>query len=290
MKFGIEIEFGGDLNRLLTELHTEGLVRNTSVAGYIGFDHDYWVVKRDGSVQGGGELVSPPLNFEDEGAMEQINKACAALQRAGCRPTQQTGIHVHIESRGMTPRQISAVARFWTRYEDAIYRIASSGWESLRRAAHQYARPLTDSQKKGLANARTEEALQRAYYGRDRTGSRFSHGEAARYAGLNLHSHWYRGTIEFRVFNGSVNAERIQAYVALCHAIIQDAKNDKLRSVKSGVVALGSMARGEAEEDKVLFNLLAILRYQAGMSKDHYRLIKKYWADSRPQNFAPTYY
>lgn len=286
MKFGLEVEFTGNTDDLIRELRNEGLSQSSRMASYIGFSQTDWTVKRDASVRNGGELVSPPLEFTNEEQRGQIDRAIRAMRRAGCTPDPSAGIHVHIESSGFSAREISCVARLWTRYEDAIYRLASSGWNTIRSGARQWAPRLSDAQKSGLASARTDQALMRAYYqqGRVTDSTTRNHGHGSRYRGLNLHSHWYRGTIEFRVFNSSVNGDRIQMYVALCHAIMQDAKNGKMRSVNRGVVPLGSMANGTADPDKVLFNFLNILRYHGGeMSVDDYRLVKRFWQDSRPQ-------
>lgn len=291
MKFGIEVEFGGQLDALIDELVREGLSSNTSVHSYMGHSETEWIVKRDGSVHGGGELVGPPLNFDSEEDRNQVTRAIQCMQRAGCRPIEDAGIHVHIESRGMTPRQISAVSRMFARYEDVIYRLGTSGWRTLRRGARTYAKPLTPEQKAGLAKAKTDEQLQNAYYGSTSEWRRSGHGNAARYCGLNLHSHWYRGTIEFRNFNSSVNPERVQTYIAVCAAIIRDAKNDKLRSIGKGAHALGDMERMSQEEiDKVFFNFISVMRYQAGLSIDDYRRVKKFWRDSVPQAAMTGYY
>ena len=53
---------------------------------------------------------------------------------------------------------------------------------------------------------------------------REEHYNPWRYHGLNLSALWYHGTIEFRLFNGTLNADRIVAYVELCLAILRRAK------------------------------------------------------------------
>ena len=47
--------------------------------------------------------------------------------------------------------------------------------------------------------------------------------DIARYKGFNLHSHAFRGTIEFRYFNGTVDSQRIVEYVRLCLGIAEQA-------------------------------------------------------------------
>lgn len=283
-RFGIEIEFGGSVTAVAEAIADAGLGSSRSVAGYIGHSSTHWVVKRDGSVSGGGELVSPPLDFDNPDDRAQVTRAVAVLAAAGATTYEAAGIHVHVESQGMDARQISAVARLFAKYEDVLYRLASSGWQRIRSGALSYAKPLSENQKKGLARARTDEALQRAYYGNTRGvyHSTSSHGNPARYCGLNLHSHWYRGTIEFRIFNSSMNANRIQTYIAVCMAMVQDAKNGKLRSINKST-NLGDMKSGAADADKVFFNFLAVMRYQAGMELEDYQNLKKFWEDSVPQ-------
>ena len=66
------------------------------------------------------------------------------------------------------------------------------------------------------------EALKTAWYGY-RGGNAGYHYDGTRYHGVNLHSLFYRGTIEFRYFNGTLHAGEIKAYVQLCLAIAQRA-------------------------------------------------------------------
>jgi hypothetical protein len=47
--------------------------------------------------------------------------------------------------------------------------------------------------------------------------------DPARYRGFNLHSHAFRGTIEFRYFNGTVDSQRIAEYVRLCLGVAEQA-------------------------------------------------------------------
>lgn len=284
-KFGVEIEFAGSIDAALQALAAEGLVRRAVQHGYVGHDDAYWVVKRDGSVYDGGELVSPPLDFDDPDHREQVTRAVKALKTAGCRTTETAGIHVHIDTTGMGPADIAAVARVYTKFEDVLYRIASSGWQRMRGGARQYAKPLEDQQVTRLARAKTEDQLLRAYYGSADANARRRaqyHGDHARYYGLNLHSWFYRKTIEFRIFNSSLNPERIQGYIAICVALVQDARNGNRRSVNKAY-RLGDMAAGRAKEDAALHRFLQVLRYEAGMSVEDMKRVRRIWKDSRPQ-------
>ena len=50
-------------------------------------------------------------------------------------------------------------------------------------------------------------------------GGRWSHYDDTRYHGLNLHSVFSKGTIEFRLFNSTLHAGRAAAYINLCLAM-----------------------------------------------------------------------
>lgn len=287
-KFGIEIEFGGSTDAVIEAIRAAGLSSRTGLSGYIGHSDTEWVVKTDGSVSRGGELVSPPLDFDDEAQRNQVNRAFAALVAAGATTDPQAGIHVHVESRDLNARQLAALARLFARFEDCIYRLASSGWETIRPGARTYARPLTEAQISGLARARDERQVRTAYYGYDMGGRTPSHSDSSRYCGLNLHSHFYRGTVEFRVFNSTMNADRAQTYIAMSVAMVQDVRNGNVRSVTKAI-RLGDMRNGTVQEKDALFNFLQVLRYKAGMSLEDYRNVKRFWKDSRPQAQMAVY-
>lgn len=282
-KFGIELELGlqpgCSIHQVSDALRAAGLGGATH--GYSGHSQTHWVVKLDGSVNNGVEVVSPPLDFDDPAARAQVDTAIAAIKDY-TKPVPAAGIHVHIESRDLTPRQVAGVARTFSHFEDVLYRLASSGWRTIRPGTRQYAYPLTEGQVQQLAKAKTEEDVRSAYYGR---GGSFAagHGHHSRYCGLNLHSHFYRGTIEFRIFNSSLNRKRVQTYIAICMAVVQDARNGHLRSVnKRG--RLGDMAAEVRDAAKEFHHFQAVVRYQeGGMNLDDYKNLKVLWKDSRAQ-------
>jgi len=52
-----------------------------------------------------------------------------------------------------------------------------------------------------------------------RGGVDHSHYNQTRYHGANLHAFFTKGTVEFRLFNGTTHAGRIKAYVQFCLAM-----------------------------------------------------------------------
>ena len=67
--------------------------------------------------------------------------------------------------------------------------------------------------------------LERIWY--EGSPSPGEHYNWTRYYALNLHSVFYRGTVEFRMFNATLHAGRIKAYVNLYLAISAQAINQR---------------------------------------------------------------
>lgn len=298
-KFGVEIEFEGDLGRVIEALRESGLrVLDARHTHNTGDAPNGWAVKRDGSVYSGGELVSPPLHFDNAEEREQVTTAVLALQRAGATTSPQAGIHVHIEATNddgtqFSGRQIAAVVRFAYKFEDAIYRIASSGWETIRPGARSYCKPIPEATAQQIMKVKTIDELRNVWDGRSVNGrSRGQRNPFARnhdrYYGINLRSFFQRGTIEFRYFNSSVNPVRIQTYIALCTAIVEDARRGYSRSVAKSY-KLGAMKSGAVKEDAVFLRLQQVLRTESKdtsvlMSTEDWKNLRKIcWKGSKPQ-------
>lgn len=50
-------------------------------------------------------------------------------------------------------------------------------------------------------------------------GISHQHYNSTRYHGINLHSYFSKGTIEFRLFNSTLHAGKIKAYIQFCLAV-----------------------------------------------------------------------
>lgn len=291
-RFGVEVEFATSgsetIPNLIRELQAAGLSSQTRLHGYNGFSQNEWVVKLDGSIHDGGELVSPPLEFDNAEHRAQVYTAMGCLQRAGGKTDPRAGVHIHIDASDLSHRQIAYVARTTTKFEDAIYRIASSGWQKIRPSAYTYAKPLTDDQVTKLARCKDEGQLKRAWYGiagsRDE-GVTYRHGHVSRYYALNLHSWFFRGTVEFRFFNSTLNPKRLSGYIVLCNGIVQDARDDSRRTVNKAV-RLGDMKHGVIPEKRARHRLMQMLRWEATTpcSKEDLELVAYCWKNSVPQD------
>ncbi|WP_302158374.1 amidoligase family protein, partial [uncultured Acidaminococcus sp.] len=59
---------------------------------------------------------------------------------------------------------------------------------------------------------------------------RENHYNSSRYHGLNLHATFTKGTVEFRLFNGTLHAGEIKAYIQFCLAVAHQARTQKKAS------------------------------------------------------------
>lgn len=288
-KFGVEIEFGfsGSLQDCADALRDAGLGDGHVYPWNRNAPAPYWTIKSDGSVQG-GEMVSPPLMIDEPEQRAQVDKAINAIKAVGAYTHESAGIHVHIDGSNMDAKQVAAVARIFTKFEDCIYRVASSGWQTIRSGAQQYAKPMPYASAQKIAKARTLDEVAEGYYGDNSSYRQSSHHDGSRYCGLNLHSWFYRKTIEFRVFNSSLNPERVQGYIGMCMAMVQDARNGFRRSINVRY-ELGGMAAGTTNEVNARHRFLQVLRYDGGMALEDMERLTKIWKDSRPQvNFLAS--
>ena len=96
----------------------------------------------------------------------------------------------------------------------------------------RYCRPIEARFIEALEARRpkTMSDVRDAWYGR--SGETPSRYHSSRYHGLNLNSLFFRGTLEFRYFNGTLHAGEVKAYVQLVLAIAAKALSSKAASSK----------------------------------------------------------
>ena len=69
----------------------------------------------------------------------------------------------------------------------------------------------------------------------DTISSMTAHYNESRYRGLNLHATFTKGTVEFRLFNSTMHAGEVKAYIQFCLAVNYQALKQKKASCKKSV-------------------------------------------------------
>jgi hypothetical protein len=276
-RIGLEIEFIGnrrDVYRYLSE-HYEGTFRIGNSDTYSTARNDAWIVKPDGSVFDGGELVSPPMGWNDSTRTE-IAHILDLLRRAGCRVNDTTGLHVHVEARmpdgtDFTAEQVRNVALLAAVNEDALYRIASATTGKIRSGATSYCRPFYATEIDRLRSAKSVSDLLSATNG-------------DRYKGCNLQSFAKYGTVEFRYCNGTLDTERMIAQIALFCSFRTLVQNGFTVGDDLLAYVQGCNWNGSADADTELRQLQYCVRTGNAMEIDDWNvLVATSWKDSANQ-------
>lgn len=212
-----------------------------------------FMIDHDRSVSSGLEMVSSPLSGDQFIAgMLELGKT---LAEHGCTTDRTCGFHVHVDGRDLSYWEIRRLVKIYSRVEEDIYnyilspeRTRNRDWVQsyYARCAGMYAPFLNtkvtntneikvalihtiygENIPKGVTSKSTWTELNNRGFTFKRSRKYGSEGTnvttalRARYWGLNLHSWFYRGSIEFRMKEGSVNVQELVCWPLLCGWIVQ---------------------------------------------------------------------
>ncbi|MDU6542897.1 amidoligase family protein [Clostridium sp.] len=174
------------------------------------------------------ELVTPILRYED---IETLQELIRRLRKAGAVSDSelQCGIHIHIGAKDHTPNTLKNLVNLMAAKEDLIYKSLEIDPTRVRWCKKVNEDLIQAINKK---KPKTLEQLADLWYSGYGFESRDRHYHTSRYHGLNLHSTFTKGTIEFRLFNGTLHAGKIRSYIVFCLAISYQALTQKSASAR----------------------------------------------------------
>lgn len=229
-QFGIEIEMTG-ITRSMAAKVIAGYFNTT--ATHVGGVYDaytvrdgddrQWKVVSDASLRctdrnGRGasklysvEFVSPICHYED---IETIQELVRKLRAAGARVNSSCGIHVHINAAPHNARTLRNIVNIMASKEDLLYKTLKIDVARERYCKKMDTRFLEEMNDKPPMTI--DGVKSKWYNGGDYS---YRHYDDTRYHALNLHSVFNKGTIEFRLFNSTLHAGEVKAYIQLCLAI-----------------------------------------------------------------------
>lgn len=179
-------------------------------------------VVHDGSLPSGGfEINLHPASGDFW--LAQVYDVCNALQQNKCFVTNAAGCHTHVDAQDLGYLGLARLMRLVACTEAAMfcmiphYRRNSSycGFWAQNYLAHIHnaddvAKDATNERKKIVAYRR---AILNPLYGSNKkdtvAGARRSKGNGNRYRATNVHSWFYRGTIEFRMPPGTIYPDNV---------------------------------------------------------------------------------
>jgi hypothetical protein len=184
-------------------------------------------VVEDGSLnQGGFEINTQPTSGDR--FHEHLTEICDGLSRLNADCTAKCGLHVHVDSRDLSYYDLRRVTLLYAKVEQALFMLCdplrlNGGYSAVcgqqlypentnprlyRREIFSkvYCPPSGGVPRKGLVDLKSSR--------------RDKHGAHNRYRALNLHSHFHRGSVEFRHHEGTVNFEDIYNWALICAYVV----------------------------------------------------------------------
>ena len=249
-RFGIEIEMTGITRKKAAEViaeyfGTESFYLGTYYKTYGAKDRQgrTWKATFDSSIiaqkKSGGrtvraadeykcEVVSPILTYEDMADLQEIIRQ---LRHKGAFVNSQCGIHIHVDASRYTPQTLRNLVNIIASKEDILYKALRIDPARMRWCKKTNERLLEAINRR---KPQTMEALKDIWYAGSTRG-RDEHYNDTRYHGLNLHSTFTKGTVEFRLFNSTTHAGEIKAYIQFCLAVSHQALTQKKASARKTV-------------------------------------------------------
>ena len=172
------------------------------------------------------EVVSPILSYDD---IPKLQELIRTLRKAGAFANSSCGIHIHVGAERFTPKTLRNLVNVFYSKEDLIYRALHIDLSRERRYCRKTNAQFLEELNKKRPTTMAKFAdlwYMEAPYGRN------MHYNSSRYHGLNLHATFTKGTVEFRLFNGTLHAGEIKAYIQFCLAVTHQALTQKKASAR----------------------------------------------------------
>lgn len=163
------------------------------------------------------EFVTPVLKYEDLDTLQAIIRK---FREIGGVPHSSCGIHIHVDGANHTATSLRRLVNFMYSRQEIIYDALAVG-DRKYRWCQPVCKNLLDTMKKDKNI--TTDSVEKIWYSPANDGYcggiNHQHYNSTRYHALNLHSFFQKGTVEFRLFNSTLHAGKIKAYVQFCLAL-----------------------------------------------------------------------
>ena len=184
------------------------LAEKKTVSGYEVIPDDdegryYWV-----------EMVTPKLTYDQ---LPVLQECMRRVERAGAKVNDSCGLHVHVDGAGHNRQSLKNLIGIMFSKEDILFKALQVNEERAKRWCKKVREPML-REARALSADETKDltALEEIWY---EGNVEHDHYNKTRYHALNLHSMFYRGTVEFRCFNSTLDPGLATSYVHLCLAM-----------------------------------------------------------------------
>lgn len=165
------------------------------------------------------EMVTPKLTYAE---LPKLQECVRRVRKIHAKVNNSCGIHVHVDASNHNRQSLKNLIGIMYSKEDILFKAlqvnedrAAQWCQKVREPMLRQARTLSSDETSDLTQL--ENIWYEGFEGDGR--NRHDHYNRSRYYALNLHSTFYRGTVEWRCFNSTLHAGKVAAYVNLCLAI-----------------------------------------------------------------------
>ena len=273
--YGVEIECvappGAQFMQVARELNALG-VPCVTTGGYTHQRTNEWKITTDRTISDGTaglpfdrgwEIVAPSnpaYALKGEAGFKQIATICTYLQSHGFTVNKNCGLHVHcdvVRPRALSLSAIKRLVMFYAEHETIIDQMFAP---SRRGNGNYWCRSISRHVTVAALEAAQDmnQLADVVHYGRVQGTRRARYGSGAyqrdgrRFVKLNVGAHWLYGTMEFRGFNGTIEAGKISHWVIACLRMVSDAEHSTTAAVAAPVARTLAMARRGSKRELVI--------------------------------------
>ena len=168
------------------------------------------------------EMNSPKLEYSEMGKLQEVVRA---LRHAGAIVNSSCGMHVHVDASNHTAQSLKNALSIMYSKEDILFKALKVNENRVYRWCKKVDEDKLKKIRK-LPSGAGMRQMQELWYS-DTSESPSFHYNETRYYALNLHSVFYRGTLEWRCFESTLHAGEVRANITLALAISAQAINQK---------------------------------------------------------------
>lgn len=216
LKFGVEIEFFNvNVNKVIEVLRQQGI----QVADFEGYTHNVissWKITTDSSVNNtntgvrcGLELVSPIL-YGDDG-LDELEKVYEVLNSLQAKVDRSCGTHIHFDIAEFNTNNVKNLVNLYYNFQTTINMLLP---KSRRKCS--WCKQLNSYEVNTIKDRCT-------------TINEISNTIGTRYSVINLESYVKYGTVEFRQHGGTLDFNKIEAWIILMYQILNTALNNNIQ-------------------------------------------------------------
>ena len=147
------------------------------------------------------EMVTPKLTYAE---LPKLQECVRRVRKAGAKANTSCGIHVHVDASNHNRQSLKNLIGIMYSKEDILFKALQVNEERAAQWCQKVREPML-RKARTLSSDETTDLTQLEdiwYEGFEDDGrDRHAHYNRSRYYALNLHSTFYRGTVEWRCFN-----------------------------------------------------------------------------------------